>query len=167
MKYIPIFILFVFYSFTGASQTIAAGTDTLPVYLQKGTFPHFNIQRPDSTWYTHHHLPKKPVLIVYFSPDCGHCQTETETLISNIHKLKKLHIVLITSRPFEDMVNFHNFYRLHKFENIVVGQDPNYYVTRFYNVKFTPFSALYNKKGKLVKSYEQGITMPELLEHIK
>jgi len=36
-------------------------------------------------------------------------------------------------------------------------------VTQFYDVKFTPFSALYDKNGKLLKVYESGIDMPELV----
>jgi hypothetical protein len=40
-------------------------------------------------------------------------------------------------------------------------------VTQFYEVKFTPFSALYDKKGQLVKVYENGIDMPELIDLVK
>lgn len=167
MKRFLLFILLLVFAGAVVAQATKATADTVPAYITKGTVPNFSIQKPDSSWFTKNHLGKKPTLIIYFSPDCGHCQSETETVISNIRKLNNLQIVMITSRPFEDMVNFEQHYRLFKFPNIIVGQDPNYYVTRFFDVKFTPFSALYNKKGKLIKAYEQGLNMDEILRFIK
>jgi hypothetical protein len=70
---------------------------------------------------------------------------------------------MITSRPFADMTNFANYYKINRFSQIKIGTDPARLVTRFYDVKFTPFSALYNEKGTLVKVYEKEIDMKELI----
>ena len=102
------------------------------------------------------------MLILYFSPDCGHCQLETDELLGNIKQLENLQIVMVTSRPFEDLVKFSRHYKIQKFPTIVIGRDPAYYITKFYNVQFTPFSALYGKDGRLEKVYKKGIDMDEL-----
>lgn len=139
-------------------------SDTVPQFLKTKTIPTFSLQLPDSSWYFNTSIPsKKQVCILYFSPDCGHCQLETEEIISKTEKLKNLHIVMITSRPFDEMVAFAEKYKLNHFSNIVIGRDPSKIITRFYDVKFTPFSAIYNKKGKLIKYYEKGIKMDELI----
>jgi thiol-disulfide isomerase/thioredoxin len=137
--------------------------DTIPAYLKNTSIPNFSIQTADSNWFVKQQLQaKKPTLILYFSPDCGHCQQETEELITRIKKLKHLQIVMVTSRTFEEMKNFSDYFKLDRFPTIKVGRDPNRMVTQFYQVKFTPFSALYDKKGKLVKVYEKGIDWDEM-----
>jgi thiol-disulfide isomerase/thioredoxin len=145
-----------------------AQADTLPPYKKQPTIPAFNIILADSTWYGKNNLPaKKPVLILYFSPDCGHCQLETEEIISKMKDLKKLHIVMVTSKPYQEMLDFYKYFRLERFSNIKVGTDPNRRITRFYAVKFTPFSALYDKKGKLINSWEKGMDFAEVIKAAK
>ena len=139
--------------------------DTLAPYQKYTGIPIFSIQVPDSTWFFNTDLvKKKPVLILYFSPDCGHCQLELEHIIAKMNEMKKLQIVMITSRSFQDMSDFSVRYKINKFPTITIGRDPAYNITRFYKVEFTPFSALYNKKGKLVKVYRTGIDLEELVK---
>jgi cytochrome oxidase Cu insertion factor (SCO1/SenC/PrrC family) len=163
MKYLCyILVIFLLTSINATSQT-----DTLPAYLKQPDVPPFSIQLPNGDWYNKTNLQNKPTLILYFSTDCGHCQTETEELVSRAKSLSKLQVVMITSRSKEEMTAFSDKYMLHKVANIKVGSDTKRFITRFYKVKFTPFSALYNKKGKLVKVYESGIDFEDLLVQIK
>ena len=165
MQFIHILLLSAIISSSAAAQTntAVAGSDTLAPYQKTPYIPSFKIQTPDSSWFSKSNLqPKKPTLILYFSPDCGHCQLETEELLSKMKEFNNLQIVMITSRPFEDMANFADHYKIKRFPAIKIGTDPARLVTRFYDVKFTPFSAFYNKKGTLVKVYEKGIDMEEL-----
>lgn len=151
-----------------SKDTTAATIDTVPPYKNATGMPEFALKLPDGKWFTQYDLKKKtPTLILYFSPTCGHCQLETEEIISHMEHLGKLQIVMITSRPYEDMVSFYNHYKLERFPSITMGNDPAYLVPKFYAVKTTPFSALYDKKGKLVKVYEKGIDMDELTELVK
>lgn len=170
MRLISILLLPVLISFSSTAQTDTAATrkDTLAPYQKTPYIPSFRIQMPDSSWFSKASLkPKKPTLIVYFSPDCGHCQTETEELLSKMKEFNNLQIVMITSRPFKDMANFAEHYKIKRFPSIKIGSDPARLVTRFYDVKFTPFSALYDNKGKLEKVYEKGIDMKELVSLVK
>jgi thiol-disulfide isomerase/thioredoxin len=153
---------------TAFTNRLAAQADTIPPYVKNPGIPNFSIQTADSSWFVKPQLAaKKPTLILYFSPDCGHCQMETEELLSRIKKLKQLQVVMITSRPFEDMKNFYEFYKLDRYPTIKVGTDPNRVITTFYDVKFTPFSALYDKKGKLIKAYEKGIDWTDFEKLVK
>jgi thiol-disulfide isomerase/thioredoxin len=150
------------------TDTSAVVQDTLAPYQKTPYIPSFSILTPDSTWFRRVDLEeKKPTLILYFSPDCGHCQTETEEIISKMKDLKNLQIVMITSRPYADMINFSNHYKIDRFRPIKIGTDPARMVTRFYDVRFTPFSALYDKNGKLIKVYKSGIDLPELVNLVK
>jgi thiol-disulfide isomerase/thioredoxin len=159
---------FVSATINAQTNTAAAGTDTIAQYRKNPAIPSFKIQMPDSSWFSKANLqPKKPTLILYFSPDCGHCQLETEEILGKMKELNNLQIVMVTSRPFEDMANFADHYKISRFPSIKIGTDPSRMVTQFYQVKFTPFSALYDKQGRLVKVYESGIDMPELVSLVK
>ncbi len=152
--------ILIFIATTSFSQT-----DTLAPYQKTSYMPQFTIQTPDSSWFSKIHLKEnKPTLILYFSPECGHCQMETEELLSKMSELKKLQVVMVTSKPFEDMVNFYNYYKLNRFPAIKIGSDYAKMVTQFYDVQSTPFSALYDDKGRLMKVYKKGIVMEELIQ---
>ena len=162
MKYLFILLSAITLSFSATAQKDSL--DTIPAYKKLPYVPPFKIQMPDSSWYTKADLStKKPTLIFYFSPTCGHCQMETEELISRLKQLKDLQVVMITSLPYDEMNNFAQYYKLNRFPAIKIGWDPQRFVTNFYSVKFTPFSALYDKKGKLEKVYEGGIDWDELI----
>jgi len=170
MRRVLFLLSIILTSLVSNAQTNSATAlhDTLAPYQKNPDIPSFTIQMPDSTWFSKNNLqPKKPTLILYFSPDCGHCQMETEELLSKMKEFSNLQIVMITSRPFEDMRNFANHYLIKRFPAIKIGTDPARLVTRFYDVKFTPFSALYDKKGKLMKVYEKGIDMEEMARLVK
>jgi cytochrome oxidase Cu insertion factor (SCO1/SenC/PrrC family) len=163
MKYFIILASVVALSLSARAQS----DTTVPNYIQIPYIPPFKIQLADSSWYSKTNLQaKRPTLILYFSPDCGHCQLETEELLSRSKQLKNLQVVMITSRPYEDMANFAEHYKIDRFPFIKIGWDPQRFVTNFYSVKFTPFSALYDKKGKLVKVYEGGIDWDELISKL-
>lgn len=159
--------LYILFTSVLLSTAAFSQTDTLPGYLQDPNIPAFSIQLADGSWYNKSDLEKKPTLILYFSPDCGHCQLETEDILSHAKELNKLQIVMITSREMSEMKTFSDRYMLQKFPFIKIGSDTKKFVTHFYNVKFTPFSALYNKKGQLVKVYEKGIDFDDLEANIK
>lgn len=164
MRFIMVFFLAMFVSFASMAQKdTTAPRDTLAAYQKSPYIPSFKIQLPDSSWFSKTNLQlNRPTFILYFSPDCGHCQIETEELLSKMKEFNNLQIVMVTSRPFEDMASFADHYKIKRFPSIKIGTDPARLVTRFYDVKFTPFSALYNKKGRLVKVYEKGADLEEL-----
>ncbi len=164
MKNLLLFCLILTTCFHVFSQS----SDSLPPYKQVPIIPPFKILLADSSWFSKADLSKKKsTWIIYFSPDCGHCQLETEEIISNINKLKNLQIVMITSRPLEDLKNFYTHYNLSRFPSIKAGVDPSRFITTFYRVETTPFSAVYNKKGNLINAYSKGANIPELLSMLK
>src|SRR5919205_3267867 len=63
---------------------------------------------------------KKPVLLMLFSPDCSHCQHETEELVKYKDDLKDVQIVMATLQPLSDMKDFIERYKLKELPNVVV-----------------------------------------------
>ena len=138
----------------------------LPPYQRFRTVPPFKLLKTDSaTYFTKDDLKKnKPVLIMIFSPDCEHCQHATEEMISRIDDLKDIQIVMATTLQFSQMKEFYEKYELSKYDNITVGQDYQYILLSFFRPHFLPYLGMYDKKGKLLTTFEGTLKMEELLK---
>ena len=138
--------------------------DTIPPYQKDSLIPAFSILQTDSTWFNKEALPhNEPVVIIYFNPECGHCQLTAHEFDKKKNKLKDVFFVWVTyDTSFNEIKSFARDYDLLNAKNIRVGRDPKYYVPSFFRVKFTPFMAVYGKNGKLIQAYETG-TDPETI----
>ena len=118
-----------------------------------------------STFFTKADLKKKtPLLIMVFSPDCDHCKHETEELIKNIDRFKKVQILLTTWLPFDQMKKFYEEFQLSRFENITVVWDKSFFIAPFYGITNLPFLAFYDKNGKLISVFEGNLPMDKVVE---
>lgn len=142
--------------------------DSLADYLRKPKLPPFTILRTDSTILTNEGLAKdKDVLIIIFSPGCGHCRQQTDSLIGAINKLRDVEIVMTTFEPLDDIRSFRKEFHLEGYANIVLGRDIRYFLTPFYRPTGIPFMALYDKKGKLLTAYEGFTPVEKILAAFK
>jgi thioredoxin-related protein len=141
----------------------------LPPYKRFPTVPPFKLLKIDSTsYFTKGDLKKnKPVLIILFNPDCDHCKHEIEAIVKDIDELKNVQIVMSTMMPFSLMKSFYQSYGLEKFDNITVGQDFQYLLPTFYQIRFMPYLAMYDKKGNLLTTFEGTMKIEDLVNVFK
>jgi thiol-disulfide isomerase/thioredoxin len=149
---------------TGSLLAQQGGND-LPPFMKTKKLPSFNLLLTDSTtWFTQAQLPKKDFTIfVYFSPDCGHCQTEAKVMMEQMDSLKNTFIIWVSYRDMKDIKSFEEAYGLHNHSNIKTARDPSYGIPSFFQVRYTPYVAVYDRAGNYVKAFEGGVEMPELL----
>lgn len=164
-------LLFVAILFLGGFTQIAA-QDNTPIrpeapYLTNKNIPAFSLLLADGKNFTENNIPKaKYTILIYFSPDCGHCQHEATEMVKNIDSLKHTYIVWAGSRSVSELIAFSEKYGLNACPNMVCGQDQQYNIPSYYQVKYTPFVAVYDNRKQFVKSYEMGVEIPELLKLI-
>ncbi len=146
--------------FVGAAHAQTSNeNDTVPPYKKTTKIPEFAILQPDSTWFTNKQLPEnKPLVIIYFSPDCGHCQMAAGEFVKGMDKLKGVELVWVSYHSPDQIKEFADAYKLSQYSNVVMGRDPNYKIPVFYKIQFTPFMAVYDKKGTFLQAYQQGTT---------
>lgn len=159
MKYIIVFIFVL-------SVSLALLGQETPLYLKQKTPPPAVLLLTDSAtkWPLKARLEKnKPLLLMFFSPDCDHCQHETEELIKNISKFKGIQIVMATTQPFGDMKQFETKYKL-KENGITVGRDIAYTMPPYYEMKNLPYLAFYDKNKKLISTFEGSLGIPGILK---
>jgi peroxiredoxin len=146
-------------------QTVFAQQDTTPLFRRFPSVPPISLLKTDSALITKDKLKKnRPVIIMYFSPDCHHCQRQVEEMIARMDDLKKIQIILATYQPMEDLLAFQNRYKLYQYPNISAGRDTKYFIQPFYKIKSLPYQALYDKKGNLVTVFEGNVSVDKLLE---
>lgn len=153
------------------SFTVAAQEDdlSLPPYKRFPTLPTLHLMLGDSaTQYTKQSLPaNKPVVIMLFSPDCDHCQHETEELVKHKDAFNDVQLVMATTYPLHRMNKYAEDYRVKEIPGVVLGRDQYYLLLPFFDVKNFPFLAVYNKKGDLVYAGEGTLPVKKILELAK
>jgi len=149
----------------GRSQSQAAQEPPLP-YKSDQTLPAFNILEVDSTTvFNTDKLPSgKPIVLMYFSPDCEHCQHQTEEILKNMDSLKQVRFVMLTALPFDKMKNFYSFYKLSNYKNIIMGRDYEFFFSRHYGSQYVPYLAIYDRHKKLLKVFDGGTKVSTLIE---
>ncbi|MCW3087362.1 MAG: hypothetical protein JWQ78_748 [Sediminibacterium sp.] len=162
MKTLCLFLLTLLFATTVSAQLLQA--DPVAPYKKDPQIPDFSIQQTDGSWFTKEQLPKYDyTVIIYFAPDCGHCQYEATEIVKHMDSLKNAFFVFVAYKSLEDIKEFSLKYGLNAFSNIRTGRDPKYFIPSFYQVKFTPFVAVYDRKGLFVKEFEKGAEASELI----
>jgi thioredoxin-related protein len=163
MRLLIVLLSCFLFSFTHAQKT---AEDSLDASLRKKGIPSFDLLKADSASHLTKAdiLPKHKTLIMFFSPDCSHCQHQTEDMIAGMDSLKDVQIVMATYQPFETMVAFSQKYEIEKYSNIKMGRDVNYFFPPFYKMKSLPHLALYDDKGVYITGFEGNQKVATLVE---
>src|SRR5688572_32126208 len=148
--------LLVYTCFLFSSVMANAQADSANNYV-KGftTIPAFNINLvPDSSFYSNANLQEnKPFMIMFFSPDCDHCQKQTKDILAYKNELKNLQILMVSVLPNKFNRPFFEEYKLDAVPNIKLGTDLSYKLRQLYQVKTLPAMYVYDVNGNLAKAF--------------
>ena len=139
-------------------------------YSQSGKVPPFQMILHNGKLFKAQNLPfEKPIIIMYFSPECEECHQFTEALLTRMDDFLNASIAMITYMPVEKVKEFVSVNKLDKYPNIFVGTEGNsLFVRNYYNILQFPFVALYNKDGTLIKRYySTEINLNDLINRLK
>jgi len=133
------------------------------------SLPPFKMYRSDKTIFNAAELPKtKPVILIYFDPECEHCQKLMKELFEKIDALKKAEIIMVTFKSIEEVAGFEKLHSTQKYSNIIVGTEGvGFYLRNYYGLVTMPFTALYDKKGNLNYSYRKETQVDDLINRLK
>jgi len=130
--------------------------------------PSFKMTLSNGKTFNSTELPKgKPVVLIYFDPDCDHCQRMMDTLTKKINDFRNAELVLVTYKPVTELATFEKKYNIHKYENIRAGTEGTlFYLRNYYKLIKMPFIALYDKKGNYSDSYRDQVPLDDLLNRL-
>lgn len=132
----------------------------------------FHILTTDSTFMTPANLKKdKPVMLIFFAPDCSHCQHMMYDLKPRLKELKNIQIVMIANTLHYDLRALREFKRdfgLKDYANISMGTEgDSYSVVNYYNIRTTPYIAIYNKAGNLSTYFDKVMPAATIINAAK
>ncbi len=170
MKKLILFFSLLITALGGQAQAVANNPEQ-PVKIGTG-IPAYRILTTDSNYATPANLKKhRKLMLIYFSPDCPHCQHLTEEMKPKIKELGDTQIVMITWSANFDIRAIKDFvrdYGLKKYPNITVGTEGYTFVVKnYFNVQTTPYIAIYNSNGKLAKAFDKGPEIDKLVTAVK
>ncbi|MBL7701224.1 MAG: redoxin domain-containing protein [Ferruginibacter sp.] len=144
--------------------TVSAQIDSTQQYFKSPYIPSFNIRKvPDSSSFTEKMLKKdKATILMFFDPDCDHCQHATKDFTTRIDRFKDVQILMVTIMDFGRTKKFYKDYKIADFPNITVTRDGVYDLPKFYKVHSIPDVYIYDKSGKLIKHYLKDIPVDEI-----
>ncbi len=134
--------------------------------------PQYRILTTDSAWATPADLKKNvPVVIIYFSPDCSHCQHMMYELKPKLKELKDVQVVMITWTKDYDIRSIRTFKRdfgLTGQNNFTIGTEGyTMKVQNYYHISSTPFIAMYNSRHMFVESFDKVPKTEDILAGVK
>jgi thiol-disulfide isomerase/thioredoxin len=133
------------------------------------TIPPFKMTMSNNQVFSAIELPKnKPLILIYFDPDCDHCQKLMEELFKKINEFKKAEIVMVTFKPVNELAPFEKKYNTAKYSNIKVGTEgTGFYLRMYYGLMTMPFTALYDKKANLNYTYRKETPVDDLAKRLR
>ena len=157
-------------AFIAGAITVQAQKDSSTKGITKfENIPSFNMYTvPDSTSFSNKNLlANKPFIIMFFSPDCEHCQKETKELLAYKNELKDIQILMASPSSYGMVKQFYIDYNLSAMPNIKLGNDVNYALGSLFQLKTFPSTFVYDHTGKLAKAFVGNISVPAILDAVK
>lgn len=110
-------------------------------------------------------------MLVFFAPDCSHCQHMMYELKPKLAALKNIQVIMIANTLRYDLRALREFKRdfgLKDYPNITIGTEgDSYFVVNYYAIRTTPFIAMYDSKGNLANYYDKVVPPQTILASVK
>jgi thiol-disulfide isomerase/thioredoxin len=153
-----------------AAQVTFAQEDTSFNFLKNTSIPDFEIAKaPDSVTITKLDVVKRGhyFMLVFFSPDCEHCQKETKEFLAYKKELKDIQVLMVTPMPYEHVKQFYKDYNMDSLPNFTLGQDWAYHLGEKLKPHFFPTILLYDKIGNFITAFTGNVGVPTILAAFK
>lgn len=165
MKRSTIYILVVFLSFIMVNCAKTAKEKEQP-FVAELAMPNFTLAKmQDSTMILSKDVSKEGiVLLMYFSPDCDHCQKEAEEYVSKKDSLSNIRTVWMSGDWAElKLINeFAKKYQIEELNPIAIGKDMRSSLVLYYDFQHVPYTAVY-KDNQFIQEYRGSIDFDELI----
>ena len=143
-------------------------TNTLEGHCQRGKLPPFAMMQANGKIFRAHELPMgKPMVIIYFSPECDHCDILMKEFLKREAAFRKTSVVMITHLAVDKVAKFVKQYALTNYANVYVGTEGTWlFVKNYYKIVEMPFIALHDRNGNLVKLFREEGALPHVVKQL-
>jgi len=133
---------------------------------EKPKLPNFEITNLDGKSFAIAQLPKnKPTVILFFHPDCEHCQAEATELQKHTDKFSEANFLMITWDDLSTIRAFMDKYQLHA--PITAYQISNNTLAQTYGTIRLPTVYIYNTDQELIQQFNGEAKAEAILSYLK
>lgn len=129
--------------------------------------PDFSFYTLSEDTLTYGNSAKKSTLIIYFHPECEHCQYEAKQLLLHKEQFSATQIMMVSPAPLADIQQFKSDYQLNDIEPLQVLWDKDRKFEAYFGVATFPTVLIYNTENKLQKKYKGEVKIEAILKHIE
>lgn len=130
------------------------------------TFPRFNSYYIDGRDFNTDRIKEGPVLIVFFHPECEHCQYQIGELSKLLPDLPGLNTLFVSHAPVDIVKKFVDDYGIKDSEFSAILSDQSLDVRELFNVNKVPATILYNSQLELVKRYDGEVRIETIMRYL-
>lgn len=109
----------------------------------------------------------RPVVLIFFRPDCSHCKRETQAILDHAGMLKDISILMVTNSSFFQIRDFYESFHLDRYRNVEVGKDYEHSFYQAFRPTSVPFTVIYNRERRLIKIYSEEADIKNILTAIR
>lgn len=129
--------------------------------------PTFQFMTLDSVTFSNAALStKQSSVIIYFNPDCEHCQYEAHVIRDSLHRFAATTVLLVSDEPMERLEEFAAQYDLANQPNIHILYDHDRRFKDLFGTSMVPSIFIYNQKQELVKHYKGETKIEAILKYL-
>jgi thiol-disulfide isomerase/thioredoxin len=104
-----------------------------------------------------------PIIFMYFSPDCEHCQRMTKLLTRRLNGHGAVRLYMVTNESVEETKRFVVTFHLDTLSNVLVARDYNFSFFDSFLPSSVPFFAICDQQKKLKKIYEGEVDINSIM----
>ncbi len=108
---------------------------------------------------------KHPTLLIYFNPDCEHCQYEARAIRDSLHRFAATNVLLVSDESVERLREFAKEYDLVNQPNIHILYDRDRKFKDLFGTSMVPSIFIYNQQQELVKHYKGETKIEAILKY--
>lgn len=110
---------------------------------------------------------RKPTVIIYFHPECEHCQYEASEIGKQAEQFEKANMIMITPDDSTKQVEaFAAKYHLWEVDNLTVLLDRNHQFLKSFGTTVFPSVFIYGADKKLLKMYKGETKMEAIISNL-
>jgi len=130
------------------------------------SLPAFQFLKLDRTTFSSAQLSAAQAsVIIYFNPDCEHCQYEARAIRDSLHRFATTNVLLVSDESVERLRDFAKEYDLVDQPNIHILYDRDRKFKDLFGTSMVPSIFIYNQQQELVKHYKGETKIEAILKY--
>lgn len=117
------------------------------------TLPPFNAYTLDRSKISSTTIGNRAAVILYFDPDCDHCQREADELRQKASLLSEAQVIMLSSAPLPALATFAKAHKLNNLPNVQVAHLDKQVAYETFGFAGVPDVLIYHANGSLAKRF--------------